>query len=234
MNAKGKVDALMTLALLFLMGYPFWGEVAHEWAGAGLSVLFLAHHLLNGRWYRALCRGAYPPARVLVLAVDLLVFAAMLGLMVSGVMLSNHVFAPLRIRGGMSLARTLHMASSYWGFVLMALHLGLHWARLMGMAGRALQLRPSRPRRVALRVLGAAIAGYGLVAFVRRGLPTYMLLQTPFVFFDFGEPVALFYLDYLAMMGTFVWLGHGAMRLLRGRTAADAAGNTSRNEKRRV
>ncbi len=69
---------------------------------------------------------------------------------------------------------------------------------------------------MALRVLGAAIAGYGLAAFVRRGLPTYMLLQTHFVFFDFGEPMALFYLDYLAMMGTFVWLGHGAMRLLRG------------------
>ncbi len=24
------IDVLMTLALLFLMGYQFWGEVAHE------------------------------------------------------------------------------------------------------------------------------------------------------------------------------------------------------------
>ena len=28
-------DVLMTLALLFLMGYQFWGETAHEWIGAG-------------------------------------------------------------------------------------------------------------------------------------------------------------------------------------------------------
>lgn len=27
------VDLLMTAALLFLMGYQFWGDVAHEWAG---------------------------------------------------------------------------------------------------------------------------------------------------------------------------------------------------------
>ena len=27
------VDLLMTLSLLFLMGYQLWGETAHEWAG---------------------------------------------------------------------------------------------------------------------------------------------------------------------------------------------------------
>ena len=48
---KGKlkitVDALMILALLFLMGYQLWGDVAHEWAGAGMFLLFLLHHGLN-------------------------------------------------------------------------------------------------------------------------------------------------------------------------------------------
>ena len=34
---KIAVDALMTLALLFLMGYQFWGDAAHEWAGAGIN-----------------------------------------------------------------------------------------------------------------------------------------------------------------------------------------------------
>ena len=43
-TAKIIVDIAMTLALLFLMGYQFWGDVAHEWAGAGMFVLFLAHH----------------------------------------------------------------------------------------------------------------------------------------------------------------------------------------------
>ena len=41
---KIAADVLMTLALLFLMGYPFWGDVAHEWAGAGMFLLFLLHH----------------------------------------------------------------------------------------------------------------------------------------------------------------------------------------------
>ncbi len=28
---KRAVDALMTIVLLFLMGYQFWGEKMHEW-----------------------------------------------------------------------------------------------------------------------------------------------------------------------------------------------------------
>lgn len=41
---KGKikidVDVLMTAALLFLMGYQFWGEMAHEWVGQGCLSCF--------------------------------------------------------------------------------------------------------------------------------------------------------------------------------------------------
>ena len=50
-KVKIAVDALMTLGMLFLMGYQFWGDVAHEWAGAGMFVLFILHHALNGGWY---------------------------------------------------------------------------------------------------------------------------------------------------------------------------------------
>ena len=64
--AKIILDVLMTLALLFLMGYPFWGDALHEWAGVGMLVLFLAHHILNGSWHKNLLHGRYPPFRVLI------------------------------------------------------------------------------------------------------------------------------------------------------------------------
>lgn len=112
---KIAVDILMTLALLFLMGYQFWLDAAHEWVGAGMFLLFILHHILNGNWYRTIFKGKYTPARILQLVIDLLVFLAMVGLMVSGIILSNHVFDFLNIRGGMGFARLLHMAASYWG-----------------------------------------------------------------------------------------------------------------------
>lgn len=85
---------------------------------------------------------------------------------------------------------------------------------MMGMAGRLCK-EPSRPRRIILRILGICIAVYGTYAFIRRGLPGYMSLQNPFVFFGFEEPLIFFFLDYLAVMGLFVWAGHYLAKLVR-------------------
>lgn len=112
------VDALMLILLLALMGYHLWGEVAHEWLGAGMFVLFLLHHGLNVNWYGALFKGKYSPQRVFQTALDFLLCLDMLALIISGVMMSRHVFAFLGLSGGMALARQLHLAGSYWGSCL--------------------------------------------------------------------------------------------------------------------
>lgn len=207
------VDLLMTLALLFLMGYQLWGDAVHEWAGAAMLLLFIAHHLLNPGWHRNLFRGKYTGMRVLVSGVDLALLAVMVCLMASGIVMSRHVFAFLPINGGMGTARLMHMAACYWGFVLMALHLGLHWGMVLAGAGKmsekiAGEKASSGGRILALRLLGAGVAGYGLYAFARRDLATYMFLRTEFVFLDYSESPVAFYIDYVAMMGLFIWIAY--------------------------
>ena len=59
--------------------------------------------------------------------MTVLVLLCILSSMVSGIVLSRHVFAFLPIEGGRSWARVLHMIGAYWGFVFMSLHLGVHW-----------------------------------------------------------------------------------------------------------
>lgn len=201
---KIALDVLMTLALLFLMGYQFWGHAPHEWVGTGMFVFFIIHHLLNGSWHKNLLHGKYTPMRLLMLCIDTLVLIAMLLQMYSGIVMSSHVFSFLGIEGGMMLARRLHILGAYWGFALMSLHLGLHWSMLMGMAKK--RVKPSRGRAIVLFLAGLVIASYGLVVFLHRELLSYMLLQNEFVFLDYDEPKLLFYLDYLTMMGFFVFI----------------------------
>lgn len=210
------IDVCMTGLLLFLMGYPFWGQQAHELAGASMFVLFLLHHGLNWQWYKTLFRGRYTPMRVLQLCVALLVLADMLILMYSGIVLSRYVFAFLPVSGGLALARRLHILGSFWGFLLMSVHLGLHWYLFIGMAKKKMNLKePSRIRRVLLLGAGAVISVYGATVFVRRDFLSYLLLKSEFVFFDYGEPVVLFYLDYLALMGLCIAVAHCLSMLLR-------------------
>lgn len=201
------VDIAMTAALLLLMAYELIGAAAHEWIGVGMFVLFVLHHILNGKWSCNLRKGRYTPFRSWQTLLVLLVLVSMLGSMISGVILSRHVFDFLSIRWGQSWARTVHLLCSYWGFVFMSLHLGLHWSMMMGMAKKQLGA-PSRFRAWTLRAVAAAIAVYGVFALVHREIGSYMFLKNEFVFFDFEEPLVRFFLDYLAVMGLFVFLGH--------------------------
>ena len=91
----------------------------------------------------------------------------------------------------------------------MAFHLGLHWgmmlARFRQMFGAG---KSSGINSMALRTAGFLTAGYGLYVFVTRDLVTDMFLRTQFVFLDYSESPLSFYIDYLAMMGLFIWIAH--------------------------
>lgn len=213
MKVKISIDAAMTLALLLLMAYGLVGEAAHEWLGMGMFALFLLHHLLNRRWIRAVPQGRYAPPRIVQTALAGLIFLCMVGSMVSGIVLSRHVFAFLPKHGGYELAGKLHMLCAYWGFVLMSLHLGMHWNMVLTMMRK--HLTPFKPRTWCLRLLAYLWAAYGAVAFVRRDVWRYLLLKSHFVFFDYTEPLVRFLLDYLAVMSLFVLAGYWLARALR-------------------
>lgn len=211
MNIKMKVkiatDMAMTILLILLMAYELVGQAVHEWIGIGMFVLFVLHHVLNSKWSRAIRKGKYTPLRILQTILVAAILLTMFGSMISGVILSRHVFSFLPIRGGRSLARTLHMLAAYWGFVFMSLHLGLHWSMIMGIAQKYI-VKPSEIRKWVLRGIAFLTAGYGIYAFVKRDIGNYMLLKNQFVFFDFEEPFILFLIDYAAVMGVFVFAGY--------------------------
>ena len=204
--ARIVTDALMTAALLLLMAYSLVGEAAHEWIGVAMFALFVLHHAFNIRWSRNLRKGRYAPFRVAQTALAALIFACMTGSMLSGVLESRHVFAPLSLPFAVW-AQNVHMLCAYWGFALMSIHLGFHWNMMMGMARRAFR-KPSVARARCIRALGFLSACFGARAFARRQIGEYMLLRIHFAFFDFSEPLWRFLLDYLAAMGLLVWIGH--------------------------
>ena len=197
------VDAAMTILLPCLMAYSLIGELFHEIAGTAMLGLFIAHHILNRVWIKHLFRGKYDCRRAFGTVVNLLLCVIMVCLPLSGILMSKHLFAFLPTEGFASAARTVHLLCSYWGFVLMSVHLGLHLDAM-------LKRRPAW-----LSIAAGAAALYGAYAFVKRGLPRYLFLRSRFVFFDYGEPRVLFFADYLAMMALFAILGWSAARGLR-------------------
>lgn len=210
------IDFTMMAMLPVLMAYELVGEAAHEWVGLAMFILFILHHILNYKWHQNLLKGCYSGTRILGTVIGMLLCVVMICLPVSGIMMSKHVFIFFDISSsGVSLVRTTHLLASYWGFVLMSVHLGLHWSMMMGVARKIIRTKEaSRIRTIILRALAVLIATYGVYAFMHWELGSYMLLKNQFVFFNFDEPLILFFADYLAIMGLFVYVGYYVSKML--------------------
>lgn len=208
------IDTLMTTTLPLLMAYSLIGEQTHELLGIAMFILFLAHHIINRRWWAGLFKGSYSPARVLNTAVNLALAVFMLSQPIVGILMSKHVLRSVTIDGGSSMLRSIHMTSAYWGFVLLGVHMGLH----LRTVGTRLTLPGGN--KTPLTAAALAVSAYGVYAFMKRGIGDYLLMRTMFAYFDFSEPVLLFLLDYATVVVLFAVVSCEIMELLNRRKSS--------------
>ena len=190
--ARRTLDVAMAALVPFLMGGSglFENRAVHEILGVLLFALWAVHLWWNRAWIKALPRGRWRAARIVRTAVNGGAALCALLLAVSGVMLSNVLFAWMGIESGMAFARSAHMLASHWFLVFVSLHVGLHLGTVL--------------RGKLATGIGLALAGYGIYAFVERGIWKYMTLRQPFFFLDLGRGgLPLFLLDCLAVMALF-------------------------------
>ena len=58
-----------------------------------------------------------------------------------------------------------------------------------------------------LRLAAFVIAGYGLICFIQKDIVSYMFLKSQFVFFDFEQGAVSVFIEYIAMMGFWIFDG---------------------------
>jgi hypothetical protein len=138
--------------------------------------------------------------------------------MISGIILSNHIFTFLNIQGGLGFARIAHLLASHWYYLFMSLHIGLH----VGMISNKLchsraPTRESSDKEIigsspimtlVEKILLALACIYGLYAFIARGVWKYLILQQQFFLFDLERGYILFALDYISIIILFATISH--------------------------
>ena len=208
-TVKTILDILMTLALPVLMAYSLVGETLHEIVGSAMLVIFITHHILNCKSTAAMFKGKQTPARIVNTTLNVILFAVMILLPVSGIVMSKHLYTFLPTEGLSAIARTAHLLLSYWGFALMSLHLGMHADTWLN------RLKKKKAAFITFAVVLTLIAAYGVYAFITNRLYEYMFLQTLFVFFDYDKPLILTFGEYLSMIVLFAWFGYWLKELMK-------------------
>ena len=190
------VDLVMFLLFIILMGYHIISDQYHEIPGVCLFLLFILHHILNYKWYKTLLKGKYTFTKILF---------AILGIFISGVLISAHVFEFLNIPT-INFARQLHLFSTAWGFVLMGIHLGLHFKMMLGKSFKKLK---NSSLEYFVYLLIFLIILFGVYAFVKNQYWSDMLLLTDFKFFDYDQSLLMFYLEQFAIIFGLSFITYG-------------------------
>ena len=213
MNKLNKIrlplDIMMTLVSIVLMGgnYLFPADIVHEILGVGLFVLWGVHIALNRRWYGAICKGKYNPYRVMQTVINCGILICTIFLIISGIILSNHLFTFLNIQSGLGFARIAHLLASHWYYLFMELHIGLHMGRLF----------QNIAAKIIPRIILVLVCAYGLYAFIARGVWKYLILSQQFFFFDLERGYILFAMDYISIIILFATISHFIAKLLKKR-----------------
>ena len=122
----------MAILLLLLARLLVARNLPHELFGTALFALLAWHIAVNRFWFKNLLRGRYDTRRTLTLVLHLLLIGNMLVLLVTSIVISRSVFEFLPIPDSIYL-RDIHWFSAYWVMIIVGIHLGLHWARVMAM-----------------------------------------------------------------------------------------------------
>lgn len=210
---KRCVDVGLAAMFVTLMTTATVEEVAHEWIGITTFALFVVHQVLNRRWWKNLLRGKYTLLRSVGTIVNVGLLLCILGQMTSSLILSEHAFGWLPAFPGAAWARIMHLVCSYWGFILAAVHTGLHVHTFV--RGRTHVHKRRVP--VVPIVVSALFVAAGTWSFVQLDMGTYLLLQSQFLFVDYAIPLPLTALRYLLVAAGMACLAHGFTYICRAR-----------------
>ncbi|PSL41062.1 uncharacterized protein DUF4405 [Planomicrobium soli] len=206
-------DLMMTILMLFAIAYYITGNMVHEIIGIVVLVQFTIHNFLNRRWYKTLFKGKYNVRRILQIGINMLFLITMAAMMISAVLISSDLFPFIPIDNDMAL-RQLHIQAAYWGFIIMAVHIGLSWGMLINSVRRMTNIKGANPiRTIGLRTLAVLIVAYGVHASFEEEIGSKLFIYSPFGWFS-TQSTAKFLIDHLSIMGIYIAGTHYALKFI--------------------
>ena len=204
------LDAILTLLFVLAFGLRFTGELIHELIGLTAFILFALHLLIGWAGIKSMFSGIFTTRRWLVTAVNVFLFATVMAVCVSGLILFTGASA------GMGL-RQVHTIAAYWTLVLTGLHIGLYWERLVG--GVRILTKPlvrKKPWCFAayLSRVYLLFLLYGIWASFERSIGTKLFFGASFDFWNDNWPVALFFFNHLAVLGVYIAISRYSIKLM--------------------
>jgi len=207
------IDLSMTVLMFIAMAYHITGNTIHELVGVTLVLLFIIHNILNRRWYKTIFKGKYSVRSILSIVVNLLFLISMAVVIISSVPISRDILPFIPANNEMLFIQ-IHVMTSYWGFIFMAVHIGMSWGTIINAVRKMTGITgTSRIRTLSLRVIAVLIVIYGVQASIERDMFYKLTVYNPFGW-GFDDSSMEFLVDHLSIMGIYISGTHYVLKFV--------------------
>lgn len=194
------LPSMMAIFLLLSLAYWWLENVPHEIFGTALFALLTWHLVVNRLWFRNALKGRYDLRRSVILALHLLLVINMIVLFVTSIVISKSLFTALPIPDSIYL-REVHWFSAYWVIMIVSIHVGIHWKRVMTLSRSTLKLSSnSLFRSLALRSAVLLLIGLGIWSFSVLGIWTKLTFNYSLDVWNFKTSVPPFFGHWIGVM----------------------------------
>lgn len=212
------LPAGMMAFLVLSLAYWWLENLPHEIFGTAMFALLGWHLVVNRYWFSHLLRGRYDARRVVVVTLHAALILNMLVLLATSIVISKSLFAALPIPDSIYL-REVHWFSAYWVMMIIGIHIGLHWTRVIALCRSALGLSSaSMARTIVLRLTTLAFAVFGLWSFTVLDVWGKLTFTYSIDVWNFRQSVAPFFGHWLGVVALPAISTHYAMAFWRSQS----------------
>ena len=146
--------------------------------------------------------------------INLLLIISFMLTAISGMTMSIHATPFLYRMIDVGIAREIHLALSYWSFILMGFHIGLHANIIISSIKNKIDSNNIRYINTVLNLILIIITIYGLYLFIHSPIIDYITFKIQFAFFDYEKSKLLVIYENLCMLVSFASIIHYIILLI--------------------
>lgn len=207
------LPCVMLTFLLLSLAYWWLENVPHEIFGSLFFILLVWHISRHKSWFNGLFKGRYDKRRIVTVLLHAALLVNMIVLLLTSIVISKTVFGFLPIDS--YYLREIHWFSAYWVIVIVGIHLGIHWMRIMGLSRVLMRLTDNIYRKIFLRIAVVAILALGVWSYSVLGVWTKLTFTYSLDVWNFKTSVSPFFGHWLTVMALPAVVTHYAMKYWR-------------------
>ncbi|MBB3387244.1 MULTISPECIES: hypothetical protein [unclassified Rhizobium] len=208
------LPAGMAALLILALAYWWLDNGPHEFFGVVFFGLLTWHLFINRRWFLKLRIGRYDARRWIVAAIHTWLMINIGVLLITSAAVSHSIAGFFQYSVDASIVE-FHWFSAYWVVMIIAVHVGTHWTRVMSSVATLFRLSPSRFRAGVLRLSALILLAFGAWSFAVLGVATKLMFGYSLDFWDFTASVTPFFAHWTAVMAGVAVLAHYSLTALR-------------------